>query len=145
MERVIKKLKTEDAQLKLIAEKLIEQAEREPVFIEKILNDNKTLEDCFNYIKSKASKKAKNGFAMIPKEEVFNDCIHYFDEEKLKDWKSLKEKAEEAKAAKAKAKKRDEEWQKQKQKQKETKTEKQVRGIPKPKGVHDNQVSLFDL
>lgn len=84
MEKIKEKLKTEDGALKLIAEHLIKHCEAEPIFKEKIMDENKSLEECFRYIKSEARKESKGNTAVVEKEKVFGWAIHYFDEKDLK-------------------------------------------------------------
>ena len=47
---------------------------------EKYLNEEKSLKQMVEYIKSEAKKQAVNGMAMIEDEEVYEWAIHYFDE-----------------------------------------------------------------
>ena len=47
---------------------------------EKYLNEEKSLKQMVEYIKSEAKKQAINGMAMIEDEEVYGWAIHYFDE-----------------------------------------------------------------
>lgn len=47
---------------------------------EKYLNEEKSLKQMIEYIKSEAKKQAVNGMAMIEDEEVYGWAIHYFDE-----------------------------------------------------------------
>lgn len=47
---------------------------------EKYLNEEKTLTQMIEFIKSKAKEKATNGVAMIEDDEVYSWAIHYFDE-----------------------------------------------------------------
>lgn len=47
---------------------------------EKYLNEEKTLTQMIEFIKSKAKEKATNGIAMIEDDEVYSWAIHYFDE-----------------------------------------------------------------
>lgn len=47
---------------------------------EKYLNEEKSLKQMVEYIKSEAKKQAVNGIAMIEDEEVYGWAIHYFDE-----------------------------------------------------------------
>lgn len=53
---------------------------------DKYLNEEKSLGQMIEYIKTEAKKKATNGIAMIDDEEVYGWAVHYFDEsnEKLK-------------------------------------------------------------
>ena len=47
---------------------------------EKYLNEEKSLTQMIEFIKSKAKEKATNGIAMIEDDEVYSWAIHYFDE-----------------------------------------------------------------
>lgn len=47
---------------------------------EKYLNEEKSLKQMINFIKSEAKKEAQNGIAMIEDEKVYSWAIHYFDE-----------------------------------------------------------------
>ena len=47
---------------------------------DKYLNEEKSLKQMVEYIKSEAKKQAVNGMAMIEDEEVYGWAIHYFDE-----------------------------------------------------------------
>lgn len=43
--------------------------------------DENKLDDCIDYIKSEARKKAQNGVAVIEDKEVFGWAVHYYDED----------------------------------------------------------------
>ena len=47
---------------------------------EKYLNEDKSLKQMVEFIKSLAQKEAKNGMAMIEDEVVYGWAIHYWDE-----------------------------------------------------------------
>lgn len=47
---------------------------------EKYLNEDKSLKQMVDFIKSLAQKEAKNGMAMIEDEVVYGWAIHYWDE-----------------------------------------------------------------
>lgn len=47
---------------------------------EKYLNEEKTLKQMVDFIRSEAKKQAENGVAMIEDEVVYSWAIHYFDE-----------------------------------------------------------------
>ena len=47
---------------------------------DKYLNEEKTLKQMVEFIKSNAEKQAQNGIAMIEDEIVYSWAIHYFDE-----------------------------------------------------------------
>ena len=63
---------------------------------EKYLNEEKSLKQMIEFIKSEAQKQEINGVAMIEDEVVFGWAIHYFDEpnEELNLEKAKKEKVE---------------------------------------------------
>ncbi len=47
---------------------------------DKYLNEEKSLKQMIDFIKSEARKKESNGIAMIEDEEVYSWAIHYWDE-----------------------------------------------------------------
>lgn len=47
---------------------------------EKYLNEEKSLKQMIDFIKSQAKKKSENGIAMIEDEVVYGWAIHYWDE-----------------------------------------------------------------
>lgn len=162
MERVLEKLKTEDASLKLVADALIKQCEKEPAFVNKILNEKKTLNECWQYIKSQAKKQAKDGCAAIDDATVFGWAIHYFDEETLEDWKPVRASVSATSnklKAKSKAKvKNDDDIDNKDNFDDEDNTDEtdeidddeevktiKPKAVKKPKGVAEGQLSLFDL
>lgn len=83
MERVKEKLKTENSVQKEIANYLISHCKKEPAFMDKIMNEKKSLNECFEYIKSEARKQAIGNAAVIDRDTVFGWAVHYFDEENL--------------------------------------------------------------
>lgn len=97
LEQVKTKLKTNDETLKLVADELIKRCETEPALIEKVLNEAKTLAECWDYIKSEAKKKAIGGAVAISDSEVFGWATHYFWEENL-EWKKPKAKVTSSKS-----------------------------------------------
>ena len=74
----IKKLSQEqkDANIKKVVEYLINREDLD----EKFLNEEKNLNDMWEYIKKQAKEKAVNGCAVIEDEEVYGLAVHYFDE-----------------------------------------------------------------
>lgn len=58
--------------------------------VERINAGNKTLTQCFNYIKTEAKREAINGCACISDATVFGWAMHFFEEDALKgeDYKS---------------------------------------------------------
>lgn len=87
MEKVLEKLKTEDKSTQRVVDYLVSHCEKVPSFKDKILNDKKSLSECWEYIKSKARKDAVGVCAVIDDNVVFGWALHYFDEETLEDWK----------------------------------------------------------
>lgn len=90
---------------------------------DKYLNEEKSLKQMIDYIKSEAKKQAENGVAMLEDEEVYGLAIHYFDEpnDKLNIDKKEISKAEITEIEKPKAKKKTKNW------------------------IPEGQLSLFDL
>lgn len=90
---------------------------------DKYLNEEKSLKQMIDYIKSEAKKQAENGVAMLEDEEVYGLAIHYFDEsnDKLNLDKKEISKAEITKIEKTKANRKTKNW------------------------IPEGQLSLFDL
>lgn len=81
MEKFLQELeKIEDNQLKIIGFFLKQRAEEDELFKPKLNNEEKSLIQCFDYIKIEAQKQSKNGCAMIKDEVVFGWAVHYYDE-----------------------------------------------------------------
>lgn len=77
---------------------------------EKYLNEEKSLTQMIEFIKSKAKEKATNGVAMIEDDEVYSWAIHYFDESN-KDLKISKTKSDvEVKEEKKSTVKKNKNW-----------------------------------
>lgn len=72
---------------KIINDHLQERAANDPLFATTLAKENKSLDECVNYIFSEVRKSGCAGFA---DEEVFNMAVHYFDEDGIKDVKSVK-------------------------------------------------------
>lgn len=80
----LEQLKKQDKKYaQAIADYLLERIETDPFLKEKLETTNKTLKGCVEYCKSEARKQAQDGVAIIPKEEVFEWCVHYFLEDSL--------------------------------------------------------------
>ena len=84
MERVLEKLKTNDEFEQAIADAVVKQCEQIPAFIDKVLNEKKTLNECCEYIVAEAKKIAKNNKVSVKDETVYGWALHYFEEENLK-------------------------------------------------------------
>lgn len=93
----IKKLsqETNDQNVKRVAEYLVNREDLN----ERFLNQEKSLTSMWDFIKKEAQKKAENGCAAIPDEEVYSLAVHYWDESN-KDLgiKNKKSKTEETRA-----------------------------------------------
>lgn len=67
-----------------IGKYLEERAKSDPSF-EKILHkENKSLNECFQYIINEAKKQAKSNCACIDDDTVFGWAVHYYDEDDIK-------------------------------------------------------------
>lgn len=53
------------------------------ILVEKINSGNKTLEQCFVYIKNQAKKEAQSGCAMIEDKVVYGWAVHFFEEDEI--------------------------------------------------------------
>ncbi|NII81696.1 MULTISPECIES: PcfK-like family protein [unclassified Pedobacter] len=71
---------------KIINDHLQHRAVNDPLFAATLAKENKSLDECINYIFSEVKKSGCAGFA---DEEVFNMAVHYFDEDSIKDVKSI--------------------------------------------------------
>lgn len=83
---------------------LIAFLEQEPSFVEKIMNEKKTLKEMRNYIYSEARKLASGNCAAVEDTTVFGWAVHYFDEVDLKVSGAVAAKATTGKVAKNKSK-----------------------------------------
>lgn len=75
-------LKAEDSTSEVILNYL--EANVSDELANKINNGDKTLSQCFNYIKTEAKKEAVNGCACISDATVFGWAIHFFEEDAIK-------------------------------------------------------------
>lgn len=79
-------MKTSTAFKKTIQDYLEKRAEEDPLFVETYKKENKTIEECCNYV----IKRAKDGgCAGYSDEEVFGWAVHYYDEDDIKDIKPI--------------------------------------------------------
>lgn len=83
---------------------LIAFLEQEPSFVEKIMNEKKTLKEMRNYIYSEARKLASGNCAAVEDTTVFGWAVHYFDEANLKVSGTVSTKVTTSKALKNKSK-----------------------------------------
>lgn len=105
-----------DKNLKLICDYLLGREDMQ----EKLNNPNKSIGKMFDYVRSKAKKKAINGCAIISDKEVFGWAVHYYDEEAVCDnteqpermtLQYAKDIVKKSVEKKSKAKKEESEWQ----------------------------------
>ena len=72
---------------------LDERASKDELFAKSYAKENKSIEECCDYITSQAKKQAVKGCAMIEDDVVFNWAVHYYDEDNIKVEKSSNVKA----------------------------------------------------
>lgn len=60
---------------------LDKRAEQDPLFAATLKKENKSIEECVDYILSEVQKSDANGFA---DEEIYSMAVHYYDEDDLK-------------------------------------------------------------
>jgi PcfK-like protein len=66
---------------KTIQQYLEKRAGEDSLFAETLKKENKSIDECVNYILSEVQKSGCNGFA---DEEIFGMAVHYFDEDDVK-------------------------------------------------------------
>ena len=66
---------------KTIQQYLEKRAEEDSLFAETLKKENKSIDECVNYILSEVQKSGCNGFA---DEEIFGMAMHYYDEDDVK-------------------------------------------------------------
>ena len=65
-----------DTNIKKVAEYLMTRVDLD----EKFMNEEKNLNDMWEYIKKQAKEKAVNGCAVMEDDDVYGLAVHYFDE-----------------------------------------------------------------
>lgn len=105
---------------------------------EKYLNEEKSLTQMIEFIKSSAQKEAKNGMAMIEDEVVYGWAIHYFDETN----ENLKLVKKETPKATTKGSNQEE---KKTEIEKENIESREMPKTSKKSWVPEGQLSLFDI
>lgn len=68
---------------KAIAEELLKRANEDECLMNKLLSTDKTIEDCFKYIKGEAKKQAVDNCAVLTDEEVYKLAQHFFLEDSI--------------------------------------------------------------
>lgn len=69
---------------KAIKEHLDNRAKEDALFAKNYAKENKSIDECCNYIINEVKKTNRQGFA---DEEIFNLAVHYYDEDEIKDVK----------------------------------------------------------
>ena len=67
-----------------IGEYLAKRAETDPSVAINLGKENKSLAECYGYVRNEARKQAINGCACIDDETVFGWAVHYYDEDDIK-------------------------------------------------------------
>lgn len=62
------------------------RAEQDSLFAQNYQKENKSIDECINYILTQVQKSGCCGFA---DEEIFGMAVHYFDEDDIKDIKDI--------------------------------------------------------
>lgn len=58
-------------------------AKEDKLFANTYSKSNKNLDECCDFIKNEAQKRAKNGCAVLSDKEVYNLAVHYYDEDEI--------------------------------------------------------------
>lgn len=75
---------TKLSQFEMVLEQhMAKMVETDSVLKDKYENGGKTISGAAKYITGLARERARNGCAVIPDDEVYGWCVHYFDEEEL--------------------------------------------------------------
>lgn len=67
-----------------ISSYLTKRANEDELFAESYKKENKSIDECINYIFGEVQKSGCNGFA---DEEIYGMAVHYYDEDDIKDVK----------------------------------------------------------
>lgn len=70
-----------------IGEYLAKRAETDPSVARSLAKENKSLAECYVYVRNQAKKQAINGCACVDDETVFGWAVHYYDEDDIKESK----------------------------------------------------------
>lgn len=68
---------------------LDKRAESDRLFAESYRKENKSIQECCNYILSEVKKIASKGMAALTDDEVFGMAVHYYDEDDVKAEKNI--------------------------------------------------------
>ncbi|WP_071145773.1 PcfK-like family protein [Bacteroides ihuae] len=79
-------MKTSDAFKKTIREYLEQRAKEDELFAVSYAKENKSVDECCNFILQQVQKSGCNGFN---DDEIFGMAVHYYDEDSIKDVKPI--------------------------------------------------------
>lgn len=79
-------MKATESFKKIINDHLQERAANDPLFAITLAKKNKSIDECVNYIFSEVQKSGCHGF---DDDEIFQMAVHYYDEDSIKDVKSV--------------------------------------------------------
>lgn len=97
--------KIESKQVQIIGNFLIERMSEDDLLKQKLLETEKTLEGCLNYVKSQASKQAENNMAWVADDVVFGWVLDYYLDDSIAENKVPKNSTEAMQANKPKVEK----------------------------------------
>ena len=80
-----------------IGEYLAKRAETDASVAKSIEKENKSLAECYVYVRKQARKQAVNGCACVDEETVYGWAVHYYDEDDIKESEYDVKKEKEAK------------------------------------------------
>lgn len=86
--------KIESKQIRIIGDFLIKRMQDDELLKTKLLETNKTLEGCLNYVKSQASKQAENNMAWIADDVVFGWVLDFYLDDSIEEKKIPKNSTE---------------------------------------------------
>ena len=75
-------MKSTEAFKRVIQNYLENRAKEDALFSISFAKENKTIDECINYILSEVQKSGCNGFT---DEEIYSMAVHYYDEDDIKD------------------------------------------------------------
>lgn len=79
-----KKVDGSERFIEAIKDHLRDYVKKDPLFLAKLKNPKKSIEDCMTYIMNQAMKNAKNGVMGYHDDDVYKLARHYYDEEDIK-------------------------------------------------------------
>ena len=80
-------MKSTEAFKQVIQNYLENRAKEDALFSKSFEKENKTIDECINYILSEVKQSGCNGFT---DDEIYSMAVHYYDEDSIKDVKPIK-------------------------------------------------------